>query len=142
MCAAQCSYDSVGKAHPQFIFDDASFLFALAIADGALYGFESIDDLKEQQIPPGDKYVRLPYKEEACEWPILRKCDRDGGVTKEPMAKAKFLDIYRETLRNAGYNCSTSIHSIRRALGKKVDGERCAHPESRVRWLGIVVATG
>jgi hypothetical protein len=39
------------------------------------------------------------------------------------MPKAAFLAIFEKTIKNAGYLCSTSIHAIRRQLGKKVDGE-------------------
>jgi hypothetical protein len=44
------------------------------------------------------------------------------GVTDEPMPKEAFRDIFKSTLKNSGYLCRTSIHIIRRALGKKVDG--------------------
>jgi hypothetical protein len=37
------------------------------------------------------------------------------------MPKSAFTDIFGSTLRNAGYFCATSIHAIRRQLGKKVD---------------------
>jgi hypothetical protein len=37
------------------------------------------------------------------------------------MPKSAFTDIFRSTFRNAGYLCATSIHNIRRQLGKKVD---------------------
>jgi Protein of unknown function (DUF3435) len=37
------------------------------------------------------------------------------------MPKSVFTEILRSTFRNAGYLCTTSIHAIRRQLGKKVD---------------------
>src|SRR3954453_22163035 len=46
-----------------------------------------------------------------------------GGLTDEPMPKSAFLNIHRNGLANAGYPCGPSVHSIRRGLGKKVDGK-------------------
>lgn len=43
------------------------------------------------------------------------------GLMDDPMPKSAFSDILRSTFRNAGYLCATSIHAIRRQLGKKVD---------------------
>lgn len=43
------------------------------------------------------------------------------SVTDEPMPKSAFTEIFHTTLHNAGYMCATSIHAIRRQLGKKVD---------------------
>jgi hypothetical protein len=39
------------------------------------------------------------------------------------MPKAAFLDIHQSTMKNAGYLDGDSIHSIRRGLGKPVDGK-------------------
>jgi hypothetical protein len=41
----------------------------------------------------------------------------------QPMSKSAFLAIYYSGLENASYFCGTSIHRIRRYLGKKVDGK-------------------
>ena len=37
------------------------------------------------------------------------------------MPEDAFLRISGTTLRNAGYTCATSVHALRRQLGKKVD---------------------
>ena len=39
------------------------------------------------------------------------------------MPKSAFLAIYKSTMKNAGYLYGTSIHTIRRELGKKIDGK-------------------
>jgi hypothetical protein len=69
----------------------------------------------------GENEVPLPFKELALSQPILRKCTKAKGVSDEPMPRSAFTDIFGTTLKNVGYFCATSIHAIRRQLGKKVD---------------------
>jgi Protein of unknown function (DUF3435) len=110
-----------GKEHDKFIYNDAAFILAMAIADGALFGFDSLNDVRRQQIPPGENELILRFKESALDQPILRKCTKVDGITDEPMPKAAFINIFKSTLKNTGYFCRASIHAIRRQLGKKVD---------------------
>jgi hypothetical protein len=42
------------------IWNDAAFFLPMAIADKALWGYDSLDDLQRQKIPPGDD--ELPLK--------------------------------------------------------------------------------
>jgi len=93
----------------------------MAILDKALYGFDILADPRTQEIPADNNELILHFHESALDKPILRKRTMAHGVTDEPMPKSAFTDIFRTTLRNAGYMCSTSIHAIRRQLGKKVD---------------------
>src|SRR5436190_17624913 len=97
----------------------------MAIADKALFGFNSMDDLWQQEIPRGEDEVILQWNESAKNLPILRNVTMKDGVTKDPMSKWTFRRIHRFTMRNAGYFCGISIHQIRRYLGKKIDGEWC-----------------
>jgi hypothetical protein len=46
----------------------------MAIADGALFGYKTLDNLKMQEIPAGENEVPLRFKESALDRPILRKC--------------------------------------------------------------------
>lgn len=94
----------------------------MALADEALFDYKTLADVQRQKILPGDNELELRWKDSALKRPILRKCTKYGGVSDEPMPKAAFVDIFNKTLTNAGYMCATSIHAIRRALGKKVDG--------------------
>jgi hypothetical protein len=105
------------------IWNDAAFFLPMAIADKALWGYDSLDDLQRQKIPPGDDVLPLRWDEAALDRPVLRKCTKADGVTEERMPKAAFVDIYKTSLRNSGYPTTASIHAIRRHLGKKVDGE-------------------
>jgi Protein of unknown function (DUF3435) len=84
---------AIGKEHDKFVYIDAAFLLAMAIADGAFLGFESLNDLQRQQIPSGEKELILRFKDSALNLPILRKCTKADGVTDEPMPKAAFTEI-------------------------------------------------
>jgi hypothetical protein len=114
-------FGTAGKEHDKFIYNDAAFLLSMAIADGALFGYETLDDVQRQEIPAGENELILRFKKSALKKPILRQCTKAHGLTEEPMSRSAFTDILRCTLGNAGYFCSTSIHAIRRQLGKKVD---------------------
>lgn len=114
-------FGTAGREHDRFIYDDSAFLLTMAMADKALFGYETFADLQEQEIPPGENELVLRFKEAMLDKPILRKCTKASGVTDEPMPRSAFSDILRNTFRNAGYLCTTSVHAIRRQLGKKVD---------------------
>lgn len=114
-------FGTVLQEHDKLIFDDVPFLLSMAFADKALFGFDTLADLLEQQIPAGQDELVLRWKDEALEKPILRKCTKAGGVTDDPMPRSAFSQIFQSTLRNAGYLCAASVHSIRRGIGKKVD---------------------
>ena len=75
------------------------------------------------EVPLGETELILRFNHDAVHRPILRKCTKAKGVTDEPMPKSAFLDIHEANMKNAGYLNGTSIHAIRRGLGKKVDGE-------------------
>lgn len=95
----------------------------MAIADNVLVGIKLVKDLQGLEIPPGDDELRLVYAEGAEDKVIVRRCTKAEGVTDIPMPKSAFLAIYQNGLKNAGYFYGTSIHRIRRCLGKKVDGK-------------------
>ena len=95
----------------------------MAIADNALFGIESLEDLQKLEIPAGEEELSLCFKESALDRQILRKCSKEKGTIEEMMPKSAFLRIFRAMMKKAGYFCGTSIHAIRRYLGKKVDGK-------------------
>lgn len=126
------------------MYNDAAILLDLAIADNALFGFKSVEDIQQMQIPADKDEVILVYNEAALDQYILKRCTKAEGVTDAPMPKSAFLAIYQATLKNAGYFCGTSIHTIRRGLGKKVDGRipileapRACHGASSPRSIKI-----
>jgi hypothetical protein len=54
-------FNSAGKEHGKFIYNDAAFLLAMAIADGALFGYETLDDLQRQEISAGENEIPLRF---------------------------------------------------------------------------------
>lgn len=93
----------------------------MAFVDKTLFGYATLADLRQQRIPAGQNELILRWEDEALDKPILRKCTLAGGVTDESMSRSAFNQIFQSTLRNAGYFCIASAHSIRRGIGKKVD---------------------
>jgi hypothetical protein len=91
----------------------------------ALFGFNSGDDLWRQESITGESELPLRWNKSVEDLPILRNVTMEEGVTEDPMSKWTFLRIFCSTLRSAGYLCGSSIHQIRRYLGKKVDGKLC-----------------
>ena len=71
-------FGSAGRGHEKFIYNDAAFLLAMAVTDGAIFGFESLDDLQMQEIPVGEEQLVLWFKESVLNQPILRRCTKAG----------------------------------------------------------------
>ena len=44
----------------------------MAFADGALFGFDTLDDLWQQEIPPGENELILRWNDSKLETKILR----------------------------------------------------------------------
>jgi hypothetical protein len=91
--------------------------------DNALFGIESLDDLQAREIPPGDEELILSFKESALDRPILRKCTKEKGTMEEMMPRSAFRRIFRAVMQKEGYFCGSSVHAVRRYLGKKIDGK-------------------
>lgn len=72
-------------------------------------------------IPDGDDAVRLRWKDEVLQLPILRKATKTDGVTNQPLPKTMFESILKSVLNLSGYFGTATIHAIRRSLGKKID---------------------
>lgn len=98
-----------------------------------------MDDIQKQEIPLGENELVLRYNDAAVDRPVLRKCTKAEGVMDELMPKSAFLAIYESTMKNAGCLCGTSIHTIRRELGKKVDSENPLGFASQLRGIRPVI---
>lgn len=116
-------YKSSTSQHEKLLYDDTQYLLAMALADKAFYGIESATDLWDMTIPDGDDAVRLRWKDEVLQLPILRKATKTDGVTNQPLPKTMFESILKSVLNLSGYFGTATIHAIRRSLGKKVDGK-------------------
>ncbi|KAL6713000.1 hypothetical protein ACLMJK_009396 [Lecanora helva] len=73
-------------------------------------------------IPDGDDALPLRWKDEVLELPIVRNAIKAYGVTNAPLPKATFERILKSVLNLSGYFGTATVHAIRRALGKKLDG--------------------
>jgi hypothetical protein len=117
------SFGAAAREHKQLFYNDAGILLAMATADDALFGYNSLEDIRKQKIPAGQDELVLRFKDSALNLPILRKCTKTSGVADDIMSKSSFTSIFKSTLTNAGYFCGLSIHAIRRQLGKDVDSK-------------------
>ncbi len=103
--------------------DDTQYLLALALADKAFYGIDSLEDLWQLQIPPDDSELILRWKDSAKYLPILRNATKDEGVSTEPLSRSTFQNIVKSVLKSSGFFGAATVHSIRRYLGKKINGK-------------------
>lgn len=101
------------------IYSGALYLLALALADDALYGFSSPEEVFEQRIPEGEDELVLRWNKEAEDRCIIRGATA-GGVSEDPLTKEKYQKDFRKILANAGYFVTATVHAMRRALGKAV----------------------
>jgi hypothetical protein len=103
-------------------FAGALHLLALALADNAIFGYSSADEIWQQSIPPGENELRLQWNKEAENRCIVR------GITatedsEAAMTKAQFHNDFRRVMNNADYFKTATIHAVRRALGAVVNGK-------------------
>jgi hypothetical protein len=105
------------------LYNSTAYFLAMAIADNALFHIKSLDDLQALEIPAGEHELILSFEESALNRPILRTCTKEKGITEDIMPKSAFLRIFRAMMQKEGYFCGSSIHAVRRGLGKKIDGE-------------------
>ena len=109
--------------HGTLLHDDTQFLLALAIADHAIWGVDTLDDLWQLQIPDGDNELPLRWNDSVKDLPILRNATMRDGVTNEPLLKRSFDRILKSVLNLSGFFGPATVHAIRRFVGKKVNGK-------------------
>lgn len=96
----------------------------MALADNAIWGIDSFEDLWQLQIPLGEDELILRWKNDSIEaLPILRNATMLHGVTEEPLPKRTFDRILKSVFSLSGYFGHATVHAIRRYLGKKVNGK-------------------
>jgi hypothetical protein len=110
----QFSFGAAVKEHNIFFYNDAGFLLNMAIADGTLFGYKCLDDVRKQEIPAGKDEVILRFHDSTLERPILRKCSSTGGVTDDPMPKSSFTDIFKSTYRRVALFKRTGLDNLER----------------------------
>ena len=109
------------------MYDDTHQLLVMAVADKALDGVETLQDLQQIKIPAGEEAMILPWKESVQNLPILRQVTMEHGVTEEPWAKTTFDKIFKTVAKQSGYIEAPTVHAIRRAVGKTIDGMALSH---------------
>ncbi|KAJ5829188.1 uncharacterized protein N7525_007441 [Penicillium rubens] len=113
---------------PQFA--SGYLLLSLALAHGAIYGVDTVDDLAQFDLSNGE--IRLRWKEEYLDKPVLRHATADGPQ-ETPLTKQKFCSCLRQIFTAAGYFGElATIHCIRRNLGKKVEKRNGSAPVSQI----------
>ncbi len=95
----------------------------MAIADKAFFGIDSIQDLKDLEIPLGSEYLHLRWNASVRDKPVARKATLKDGVTDQPFTECVFDRIFKAVQSLADYFFLATIHALRRALGKVVDGK-------------------
>jgi hypothetical protein len=104
------SFGTAGKEHKKFIYNNAAFLLTLAIADNALFGLNSLEDVRNMEIPSEEIELILRFNDDALKKSILRKYTKAKGVTDKPISKTMFLNIYQNIMKNAEYLNGDSIY--------------------------------
>ncbi|KAF4227251.1 hypothetical protein CNMCM8980_005978 [Aspergillus fumigatiaffinis] len=100
------------------LYAGALLLLALAIADGALWGYSSAADFFEQVIPAGRNQLPLRWNDEALNRCIIRHTTAKG-VSEDPLSKERYQEAFRQILRKIYLNTPT-IHDYRRHLAESV----------------------
>jgi hypothetical protein len=95
-------------------------LLTLALADNALFGFDSVDEVFEQRIPDGDDELPLRWREDALQRSIIRNATADG-VSEDPLTQYQFNSLFHKVMKKASYTKTATIHALRRELGKVVN---------------------
>ncbi|KAH0565290.1 hypothetical protein GP486_001310 [Trichoglossum hirsutum] len=60
-------FSVAAKEHEKFFYNDVGFLLAMTIADNTLFGYESLEDIRAQEIPSGQDELVLRFKDSALE---------------------------------------------------------------------------
>ncbi|KAK9414184.1 putative C2H2-type domain-containing protein [Seiridium unicorne] len=114
-----------GKDHSVLLYSNGALMLILAIADGALFGINSLNDLWQQEIPEGNNEKIYRWNDSWKKIPIARLIDKAGNVSPtKPMSKATFKSIFKDCLQREGYvgeGLSRGLHQIRRQVGKRVN---------------------
>lgn len=65
-------------------------LLTLTITDKALFGYNSLDNLLEQEIPESQDELPLRFNDDALDRFIFRRWTLADGITEDKMPKSAF----------------------------------------------------
>ena len=97
------SFGSSTSQHCKLLHDDTQYLLALAIADKAIYGVNSVEEFWELQIPSDQDELPLRWNAEVENLPVLRNATMNHIVSEEPLPKNSFDKILKAILKLSGY---------------------------------------
>lgn len=98
-------------------------ILALAIADRALEGVDTIEDLvTRHRPPPGQPYNTVPVREHMRDVPLLRYCSEANGVDPTKIWTYYYLHgLLKKLGKRAGYSDPLLPYSFRRGHGSMLD---------------------
>jgi hypothetical protein len=99
------------------------FFFALAIADNALKGFETLDALMKARLPRERDSWELEWKDEARDIPVLRMASAKGVSESKALTYAALWNQIVALGSRVGYRDAVKIHAIRAGVANKIVGE-------------------
>ncbi|KAH6617437.1 hypothetical protein F5144DRAFT_586453, partial [Chaetomium tenue] len=125
------AHSMTGRQRNKLRYNDGFLLVMMAIADGALFGISSPDDLWQQRIPDGDNETHLLWNDSASTLPIARRIE-NGKVSREPMTEKRFRTIFDAVIRGSDYvGITPSVHQIRRETAGKLNKRYTAAERSQ-----------
>jgi hypothetical protein len=104
-------------------YNGLMLFFALAIADKALRGFETLDDLMKARLPRDRDSWELEWKDKALELPVLRMASAKGVSESRALTYAALWNQIVSLGSRVGYRDAVKIHAIRAGVANKIVGE-------------------
>lgn len=105
------------------MYNGLMFFFALAIADNAIKGYDTLDALMKARLPEGRDSWELEWKEEALELPVLRMASAKGVDKSKALTYAALWNQIVPLGYEIGYRDSLKIHAICAGVANKIKGE-------------------
>ncbi|KAI9746641.1 MAG: hypothetical protein M1818_000355 [Claussenomyces sp. TS43310] len=118
------------KSEHRLMYNGLMFFFALAIADNAVKGYDTLDALMKARLPEGRDSWELEWKEEARELPVLRMASAKGVDKIRALTYAALWNQVVPLGYEIGYRDSLKIHAIRAGVANKIKD-----PEVRRKFL-------
>ncbi|KAI9779399.1 MAG: hypothetical protein M1835_004702, partial [Candelina submexicana] len=123
---------------PKLQFNAILFFLAIALADGAIKGFSTVDELLNARIPSGRNTWLLRWQDDCLEKPVVRKVTTEGPKAA-PLTYSCLWTQLQHLATRTGFTDRLTIHSIRRGVANAID--KTATEAERSQLLGHRTAT-
>ena len=90
---------------------------ALALADDAIRGYKSLDDIMSARIPDGDQFWEFKYNESKLKSAVFR------GQDGKPLRCQTMHELLCHLSKRAGYREKVTTHAIRRGVANAVNSQ-------------------